>query len=201
MSTRLDEREPLERVIATQARVGHRDPAAHDVKPVNGVAQRTVCRRVARWGGLLVGPLRLAGVCAFSIAGFVLAGVLGWRAVPPVSAGHESGGPVVEIELDVFSGRPNPTWRLSEEDSRQLLALLDDLPPAPPLPPGALGYRGFVIHRPRAAGASVPALRVFAGTVEIDSQPHADLRGAEAWLMRSAREQGWAAVVDSIPAR
>jgi hypothetical protein len=49
------------------------------------------------------------------------------------------------VELDIFSGRPNPRWELDEPASRQLLRLEADLLPAtlaPPAPPG-LGYRGF----------------------------------------------------------
>lgn len=51
----------------------------------------------------------------------------------------------VLVELDIFSGRPNPRWLLDEEQSRGLVELLASLPPANPAPatePG-LGYRGF----------------------------------------------------------
>jgi hypothetical protein len=49
------------------------------------------------------------------------------------------------VELDAFSGRPNPRWQLDERDRQELLRLQGQLtetsgvPPAPP----ALGYRGF----------------------------------------------------------
>ena len=49
------------------------------------------------------------------------------------------------IELDIFSGQPNPVWELSECDSLALQGLQDALSTyseelsAPP----ALGYRGF----------------------------------------------------------
>jgi hypothetical protein len=50
------------------------------------------------------------------------------------------------VELDVFSGRPNPRWELDEPAIRQLRQLEGRLTasrePAPE-PPG-LGYRGFV---------------------------------------------------------
>jgi hypothetical protein len=51
------------------------------------------------------------------------------------------------IELDVFSGRPNPRWELDEpsaEALRQLVRRLAAATDRPPEPPG-LGYRGFVI--------------------------------------------------------
>lgn len=53
------------------------------------------------------------------------------------------------VELDVFSGRPNPRWRLDERNHRQFLKLLGALSPAAVAPdPPALGYRGFVCADP-----------------------------------------------------
>jgi len=50
------------------------------------------------------------------------------------------------VELDVFSGRPNPRWELDEQRFQELRQLESRLIPArqaAPEPPG-LGYRGFV---------------------------------------------------------
>ena len=52
------------------------------------------------------------------------------------------------VELDVFSGRPAPRWRLDDAAERELVALhrrLATLAEPPEAPPG-LGYRGFVYH-------------------------------------------------------
>jgi hypothetical protein len=52
---------------------------------------------------------------------------------------------VALVELDLFSGRPNPTWDLDHRSAQQLQQLIESLPPThlpPPEPPG-LGYRGF----------------------------------------------------------
>jgi hypothetical protein len=49
------------------------------------------------------------------------------------------------VELDVFSGRPNPRWELDERKGATLTRLEASLHRAdrvPPAPPG-LGYRGF----------------------------------------------------------
>jgi hypothetical protein len=49
------------------------------------------------------------------------------------------------VELDIFSGRPNPRWELSPPEVRSLRSLQRFLRPtstAPFEPPG-LGYRGF----------------------------------------------------------
>ena len=62
------------------------------------------------------------------------------------SAGTESPNPALQtIELDIFSGRPNPSWHLDEGDRKQLVSLLGALTPAQtpaPETPGS-GYRGF----------------------------------------------------------
>lgn len=49
------------------------------------------------------------------------------------------------VELDVFSGRPNPRWRLDANDQAWLRARLATLAPSAEAlaPPPDLGYRGF----------------------------------------------------------
>lgn len=49
------------------------------------------------------------------------------------------------VELDVFSGQPNPRWRLDQRQHRQFQKLWSRLSAAPAAPdPPPLGYRGFV---------------------------------------------------------
>jgi hypothetical protein len=51
------------------------------------------------------------------------------------------------VELDAFSGRPNPSWELDEVSSDALRKFVAGLPVTsdrPAQPPG-LGYRGFVL--------------------------------------------------------
>ena len=50
------------------------------------------------------------------------------------------------VELDVFSGRPNPRWHLDEDQAAEVAELLRRLAPAPTgrVEPPALGYRGFL---------------------------------------------------------
>lgn len=49
------------------------------------------------------------------------------------------------VELDVFSGRPNPRWELDSTSSESLRQLLSQLQPSRQthLTGPALGYRGF----------------------------------------------------------
>lgn len=82
----------------------------------------------------------------------------------------------LEITIDIFSGRPNPTVRLSD---RQASALLERLRPAEPLPraqaqagpPPVLGYRGLIIEQPRAAKGLPRRFRVVAGSVFGEGEP------------------------------
>lgn len=68
------------------------------------------------------------------------------------------------VELDAFSGRPNPRWALTEEQARGLLDLLLSLPAAAPPAsgsPAGLGYRGFRVSGIPGEGEVV----VRAGTI------------------------------------
>lgn len=49
------------------------------------------------------------------------------------------------VELDIFSGRPNPRWELDARSAERLRAIHEGLrgSGAPPLEPPGLGYRGF----------------------------------------------------------
>ena len=74
------------------------------------------------------------------------------------------------IELDVFSGRPNPRWALDEASARELrqlmsrLAVTTDTPPEPP----GLGYRGFVLTDVDGGA------RAYKGYVTTSGAVHAD---------------------------
>jgi hypothetical protein len=51
------------------------------------------------------------------------------------------------VELDVFSGRPNPQWELDEPTANELRRIMGGLTATTnelPVPPG-LGYRGFIL--------------------------------------------------------
>jgi hypothetical protein len=70
------------------------------------------------------------------------------------------------IELDIFSGQPNPVWELSESDSLALQGFQDALSnysEEPSAPPG-LGYRGFCYgegrSRSRAYGGFIRSAKV-----------------------------------------
>ena len=58
---------------------------------------------------------------------------------------------MVQIELDVFSGRPNPTWQLDDTHMIELLALLADLPIATRRKTEGLGYSDSLYTAPLGA--------------------------------------------------
>ena len=103
----------------------------------------------------------------------------------------------MEVELDIFSGRPNPSWQLSPERAAELAAKLQGLSEKtqPAQDPG-LGYRGFTL---RDGSRTV---RIFQGRVTTQSQTppvtYKDTAGIESDLIAEARKQGYAELVDTI---
>lgn len=103
----------------------------------------------------------------------------------------------MRVEIDVFSGRPNPTWELAPGPTAALLQKISVLSvAAKPVPPPGLGYRGFVLY------ADDSTIRVLQGLVTIEqdgnARVYADQRGLERDLHRLARENGYAALLASL---
>lgn len=99
--------------------------------------------------------------------------------------------PRATVELDVYSGRPNPTWDLSGSDSRALKAMLEALPAGPPaMPADALGYRGFLVRFPGEAAS--PGIKVRKGVVQRGTGASAKFFGdrggrIETWLLNTGK--------------
>lgn len=106
------------------------------------------------------------------------------------------------IEFDVFSGRPNPTWSLSEEEVVELLAAFKDLPLAnKPCQETGIGYRGFVILNPRREGGLAPRIRVCGGIIAMtgdDEQLYQDVHGLENRLLLQASQRGYVTIVNNV---
>jgi hypothetical protein len=79
--------------------------------------------------------------------------------------------PRLRIEIDVFSGRPNPVLDLDESRSREAIGLLADArrlekgePGLPPVP--TLGYRGLIVEQLSDASPRLPrTFRVANGAI------------------------------------
>ena len=100
----------------------------------------------------------------------------------------------MEIELDAFSGRPNPKWLESPERAASVSRALSSLVEAPDRPePDHLGYRGFII-RQRGLHA-----RMYGGYVTVTTngatRTFFDSAGLEAELIVDASERGFGEVL------
>ena len=95
----------------------------------------------------------------------------------------------VEVELDVFSGYPNPVWILSEADGVIFLKKLAMLPQASATElHDDLGYRGFIVEVINETEASL--IRIQNGTVQLSQNDtnvyYSDQdRHLERWLLNS----------------
>jgi hypothetical protein len=119
-----------------------------------------------------------------------------------------NGESVVEVELDVFSGRPNPRWRLSTEQIDRVRGQLRELAPISGLvpadlqgPPG-LGYRGFMIANLGQDREIPRQFRVY-GSVATVLEPDKETyyRGAEGieeTLLEHARRLGYGELIDQL---
>ncbi|HET7230328.1 MAG TPA: hypothetical protein VFJ16_10015 [Longimicrobium sp.] len=67
---------------------------------------------------------------------------------------------------ELYSGRPNPGWRLSRSETATLRQMLEARTPGGPgaTPPG-LGYRGIVVENLGAVLPGCAQLRAYRGTV------------------------------------
>jgi hypothetical protein len=96
----------------------------------------------------------------------------------------------MRVELDIFSGRTNPEWTLTDTEATELKTMAAALPVAAASPPpfDGLGYRGIVVRDPVDPYWSLVAFRdiVWIRTLEgseVRSDPDA---GIERWLLGAA---------------
>lgn len=99
-------------------------------------------------------------------------------------------GRSMRVELDVFSGRPNPVWSLTATEAAELLAMTLSLQvvAAPPPPFDGLGYRGIVVRNSVDPEWSLVAFRDTVRIItlegsEVRSDPDAKI---ERWLLGTA---------------
>ena len=97
----------------------------------------------------------------------------------------------VEVELDIFSGNPNPVWILSKADGVLFLKKLAMLPQASAKElHDDLGYRGFIVEVTNETEGCL--VRVQNGTIQL-SQNDTNVyyrdqnRHLERWLLNSGK--------------
>ena len=115
----------------------------------------------------------------------------------PFTTGTSGATQPVTVELDVYSGRPNPTWTLTAQEIDELTQRLQKLATLPAVPSvGNLGYRGFLLYNPENAPGIGPQVRVYNGIVIITDQgqgrtsAYKDSHALEQWLIEQARAHG-----------
>jgi len=97
----------------------------------------------------------------------------------------------VEVELDIFSGMPNPTWVLTDAEADNFLKQLAAAPSGPATElPGNLGYRGFIVQVTR--GADTQLIHIKNGAIQISKgETKVDARDAnrelERWLLGTGK--------------
>ncbi|HEU5162708.1 MAG TPA: hypothetical protein VFV54_06165 [Thermoanaerobaculia bacterium] len=104
---------------------------------------------------------------------------------------------VVTVELDAFSGRPNPTWSLTPAEVRDVAKRLRDLPATDRHRPDTiLGYRGFRIANPGdAAGVPKSVYVSRGGLIRIGERAtYLDAHDLERALIEQAKRRGHGAV-------
>ena len=112
-------------------------------------------------------------------------------------------GATIDVELDIFSGRVNPSWTLAGEPARTLRQKLAELSPSPVSPePDHLGYRGFVLHVPEGRW------RIWNGKATLFPAPHPsgargyqDDQQVEEWLMSLAEQLGHGPTIERSRSR
>lgn len=96
-----------------------------------------------------------------------------------------------EVQLDIFSGMPNPTWILTNAEADSFEKQLAALPGTPPGElSGKLGYRGLIVQCTQATKTQL--IRIHNGVVQISKAgmnvfANDKERELERWLLNTGR--------------
>jgi hypothetical protein len=100
----------------------------------------------------------------------------------------------MDVEVDLYSGRPNPHFRLNPDEASEVLRRLADLPPLSDhaAPREGLGYRGLRLV-PESSD-SIAEIEVSAGVVVVHNRDGSVVyladpgRTLERWLIETGAE-------------
>jgi hypothetical protein len=100
----------------------------------------------------------------------------------------------LQIEMDAFSGRPNPRWELTAAQAAEFIRRLRALqsPGGNAAAHEGLGYRGFIVTANGGKVDGYDEVRLYRGTILKRHGDRAEAfrdpsRGLERWLLDSAR--------------
>jgi hypothetical protein len=111
----------------------------------------------------------------------------------------------VEVEADLYSGRPNPTWTLSADEAGRLEGLLGRLAPAAGGGyPDRLGYRGLRLTLARP-GAAVATAEIADGRLHYGDRAGTRVladpgREVERWLIATSKDKVGADAYNAVKA-
>lgn len=95
------------------------------------------------------------------------------------------------VEMDIFSGRPNPTWELTPGQQEEFRKRVAGLPrqSTPARMFDGLGYRGLILRNPAAPGESyrVGFGWVAQGQTDAESTSIDEGRAVEKWLLSTGK--------------
>lgn len=98
------------------------------------------------------------------------------------------------VELDIFSGRPNPTWNLTRAETKTLMTMLGSLSITPSVKmPDNLGYRGFMIKQGEPPSTRQPVYIIYHDVIQqsvagVESYYNDPDRQIERWLLLTAKD-------------
>ncbi len=107
------------------------------------------------------------------------------------------------VQMDVFSGRPNPSWELSPSESGELLKQLSLLTEAETNNAAFhdnLGYRGFIISFQEDGSTKAPPniYRVYKGFILMNGKVYSDSSNIEKQLLEQAGNKGFKDLIESL---
>jgi len=106
----------------------------------------------------------------------------------------------IRIELDVFSGRPNPGWVLENAEVDTINHMLQNLPPCKtPVPTDGLGYRGFILYREEEGKKET--IHVYNNMVSLEGNPSKiliDQNHVEQALFNMAKQKGYSKLLEEL---
>jgi hypothetical protein len=106
------------------------------------------------------------------------------------------------IVIDVFSGRPNPSWIPDDKawiELQQKISTEHKIDCGPV--PDALGYKGFLLRVEPSAAGTAQTIRVFKGKLWYENNPvqcYTDNGDLEKWLIDQAKQHGFAQLIKDL---
>ncbi|MCG3259428.1 MAG: hypothetical protein H7644_06765 [Candidatus Heimdallarchaeota archaeon] len=106
------------------------------------------------------------------------------------------------VSLDIYSGKPDPYWKLTDEQIEELKLKLKDLPETKMIIPEKYAHHGFRIYNKDKIQPIPQRIEVFRKVVSYRKKRKVhyfeDINNIEDWLFSLAIEQGYEEVVNRV---